>query len=59
MVRMTTRHEAAMAWKNDDLCPKIAKLVKVIRRILLAAKPSCPNQESMKYMKVNLGSLYP
>lgn len=38
MVRMATRHEAAMAWKNDDLCPKIAKLVKVISKDIISCK---------------------
>ncbi|WOH08245.1 hypothetical protein DCAR_0727683 [Daucus carota subsp. sativus] len=38
MVRIATRHEAAMTWKDDELCPKIKKLLKSISKDTICCK---------------------
>lgn len=38
MVRMATRYQAALNWKEDGLCPKIVKLVKLISKDVISCK---------------------
>ena len=38
MVRMATRAERARLWKDDDLCPKIGKLLKSISKDIITCK---------------------
>lgn len=38
MVRMATRQQVAMTWKDDDLCPKIQKIVKLISKDITGCK---------------------
>lgn len=38
MVRMASRHEIALRWDDDELCPKIMKLVKKIGKDTISCK---------------------
>lgn len=38
MVRMATRYTAAQNWKDDEVCPKIVKLVKTISKDIISCK---------------------
>ncbi|XP_074378220.1 uncharacterized protein LOC141719744 [Apium graveolens] len=38
MVRIASRHENALTWNDDDLCPKITKLVKKIGKDTISCK---------------------
>ncbi|XP_063946158.1 uncharacterized protein LOC135151558 [Daucus carota subsp. sativus] len=38
MVRIATRSQAAMTWKDDDLCPKIKKVLKAISKDTISCK---------------------
>ncbi|XP_063936990.1 uncharacterized protein LOC135147691 isoform X2 [Daucus carota subsp. sativus] len=38
MVRMATRQQAASTWHDDDLCPKIVKILKVISKETISCK---------------------
>ncbi|WOG83455.1 hypothetical protein DCAR_0102630 [Daucus carota subsp. sativus] len=38
MVRMATRQQATSSWHDDDLCPKIVKILKVISKETISCK---------------------